>query len=67
MRISFRGNDEGAALLISVILILVFSYLFMSYAPFVATYQRHAISAKKTALENIEKNNMEVVKKYDIH
>ena len=63
---SFHGNDKGYILLISVIVLFLFSYLYLSFASYISIYKKTTVNYKKTVLEKIEKENQEVIGKYDL-
>lgn len=66
MQISFRGNDEGNALLISVVLIMVLSLLFLTIVPHITALKNIGRQEKARVLAKVERQNREVMEKYDI-
>jgi competence protein ComGC len=67
IRIFFRGNDKGNAVLLALILIMVLSLLFLSLVPRITAIRRFSYTYKENVLRDIEKNNREVMEHYDLH
>ena len=67
MRISFRGNDEGNIMLLSVVLIVILSMIFLTITPRVTALHRLAVMEREKALLEITTANQEVKDKYDLH
>jgi len=67
MRISFRGNDEGAVMLLSVILILLVSLVIMSYIPYSIAQSNMAAKRKSVVVQTIESENREVMERNELY
>jgi competence protein ComGC len=66
MRTSCRGSDRGNALIGAVVLLLVFSLLFLSFVPRVMVTGQNARLFKERALIRIEKENGEILQRHDV-
>jgi hypothetical protein len=66
MRTLLRGSDRGNALIGAVLLVLVFSLLFLSLVPRVMVMAENARLFKERALIQIEKENREILQRHDI-
>ena len=67
MRIFSHGSDEGNAVLLSLILILALSLIFLSFIPRVIAVNRYAREYKVIVIQKIEAANREIMIRYDIH
>jgi hypothetical protein len=67
MRISIHGNDKGYAVLLSLLLVLSFSLIFLSFVPRVIALNRYAREYKTKIIQNIETSNGEIIKLYDLN
>jgi hypothetical protein len=67
MRISIHGNDEGGAMLLSLVAILVFSLLFVSLVPRVSALNRAAKQYKAEVISRLQKENQEIITAYDLN
>lgn len=66
MRTSFHGNDDGGALMISVVAIFIFSALFVSFVPIVKAKIALAEHTLSTVLEANERANHSVRRDHDL-
>ena len=67
MQISFHGNNEGSALIISILLIIIISLIFLSVVPHIKAFQDISCKEKMRVLNGISQQNKAVLEKYDIH
>jgi len=67
MRTFFHGNDKGNAILLSLILIMALSLIFLSFVPRITALDRHAKEYKLQVTREIENANREIMNRYDIH
>ncbi len=67
MKTLFHGKDKGNAVLLSIVLIVVFSLTFLSLVPHISSMKRNAALHKETVIENIKRNNEEIVREYDLY
>jgi len=67
MRIFSLGIDKGNAVMLSLILILVFSLLFLSLIPRVIATKRYANEYKTKVINDIQSANWELRERYDIY
>ena len=67
MRTFIHGNDKGNALLLSVVLIMALSIIFLSFVPRVTAVNRYANEYKDKVLLDIETANREVINRYDLY
>jgi hypothetical protein len=67
MRTSFRGNDRGSALVISVALILILSFLFLTAVPYIISMGNNAEIYKGRIVNKIVEDNREIMRNYDVH
>ncbi|GHV88637.1 hypothetical protein AGMMS50267_09970 [Spirochaetia bacterium] len=66
-RIFTHGNDEGAALLWAVALIVMLSLVFVSFVPRVIGAQKFASQYKASVLREIQETNKEISNRYDVN
>jgi hypothetical protein len=67
MRISTLGNDKGNVVLLSLIFILTFSLIFLSFLPRVISLNRYTSEYKLQVIQNIEADNREIIIRYDLY
>ena len=67
MQISIPGTDKGNAVLMALVINLIVSIIFMALVPRIGAIKRYAINYKMHVIENIEKENLEVIKKHGLH
>lgn len=67
IRILLHGSDSGSALLTAVILLLVFSILYLSFASRVAAMKKNTAVYREQVFSRIQKENDEVMRKHDLH
>jgi hypothetical protein len=66
MRTFFHGNDSGGAVLLSLLLILALSLIFLSLTPRVAALKRFSGEYKARVLTAIQTANQEIITHYDL-
>jgi competence protein ComGC len=67
MRIFFHGNDKGNAVLLSLVLIMVLSLLFLTLVPRITAIRRFSYTYKESVLNKIKKSNREIMERYDLY
>ncbi|MCL2209674.1 MAG: hypothetical protein FWC19_05780 [Treponema sp.] len=67
MRTFIHGNDKGNALLLSLVLIMALSLIFLSLVPRIGTLNRYAKEYKLQIIHEIENANMEIINRYDLY
>jgi competence protein ComGC len=67
MRIFFHGNDKGNAVLLSLVLIMVLSLLFLTLVPRITAIRRFSYTYKESVLNEIKKSNREIMERYDLY
>ena len=67
MRPFIHGNDRGNTVLLSLVLILTLSLLFLSLMPRVIAVNRYAREYKAKVIQEIQNANREVLIQYDLH
>lgn len=67
MKTSFHGNDDGYALLISIILILILSMAYLSAVPYVSATRAYARDTRERVMASIASDNAYVTEKYELH
>lgn len=67
MRTFFHGNDTGGAMLLSLVLILALSTLFVALVPRIAAVTRFSRAYKARVLHTIQNDNQEILTRYDLH
>jgi competence protein ComGC len=67
MRIFFHGNDKGGAVLLSLVLIMVLSLLFLTLVPRITAIRRFSYTYKESVFDRIKKSNREIVERYDLY
>lgn len=67
MKTSFRGNEDGYALLLSVTLILILSMTYMAAVPYVSATRAYARETRERVMANIASDNAYVTEKYELH
>lgn len=63
----FRGNDRGYAALSSLVLILVFSIVFLSLVPYFLKLEDVAQRHRESVLNDIQNKNQEIIETYDLY
>jgi competence protein ComGC len=66
-RIFFRGNDRGNATLMALVVILIFSLVYLSLVPRIVNLKNLANHYKAEVLETIKKTNSELIQYYDLY
>ena len=67
MRLYIHGSDRGNAILLSLILILSLSLVFLALLPRIAAVNKYAIEYKENVILKIQSENKEIKKRYDIN
>lgn len=66
MRISTRGNDQGNAVLVSLILIAALSLIFLTIVPRISAMKRFSRAYKTEVIDAIQTENREIQERYDL-
>ena len=61
------GSDRGNAILLSLILILTISLIFLSLLPRVTAISKYATEYKENVILKIQSENREIITKYDLY
>ena len=67
MRRLIRGTDRGHALLISMVLILMISAIYITVAPQISAARKLAGQTRSRILSEIEQSNREALYNYDFY
>ena len=67
MRLFIHGSDRGNAILLSLILILLLSLVFLSLLPRVFAINKYALEYKENVILEIQSDNKEIKHKYDLY
>ena len=67
MRIFFRGNDKGNAVVTALVFIMVPSTICVSVIPRIISIKQYAGEYKAKVIRGIEKSNREVTDNYDFN
>ncbi|MDR0475328.1 MAG: hypothetical protein LBH43_16860 [Treponema sp.] len=67
MLISFHGSDEGNAMLIALVLILVLSLVFISLISRISIAGEFVQKNRAKVIYTIEQSNREIISKYDLY
>ncbi len=67
MKTLFLGRDKGNAVLLSIVLIVVFSLTFLSLIPYIGSMKRNSALYKEDVIQSIKQNNEEIIREYDLH
>ena len=67
MKTFIHGNDQGSAVLMALVLIMVLSTLFISFVPRVTAQKSFARDYKERVIHKIEEENMEILKRYELY
>ena len=65
MQTFIHGTDKGNALLMALVLIIILSTTFMSLLPRISAIKQYSQNYKVQVIQNIERNNMEILRQYD--
>jgi len=67
MRQFIHGSDRGNAILLSLILILSISLIFLSVIPRITSVYEYAVKYKEKVFLEIQSENREIITKYDLY
>lgn len=67
IRILFLGTDKGGVLFEAVVLLFVFSLLFLSLVPRIAAMKETAAVYRKQVFSRIQQENEEILRNHDLH
>jgi len=67
MKRFIRGNDKGNAVLLSLVLILTLSLLFLSLMPRIIAINKYSHAYKERILQAIQNTNKEIIARYDLN
>ena len=67
MRICTHGTDKGNTVLIALIVIMLFSTLFITLVPRISAIKNFAREYKVRIIRTIEQSNREIMNLYDIY
>ena len=67
MSMFIRGNDDGNAVLTSLVLIIILSTLFVTFVPRITATKNFYSEYKTRILHEISQQNREVLERYDLH
>ena len=67
MSMFIRGNDDGNAVLTSLVLIIILSTLFVTFVPRITATKSFYSEYKTRILHEISQQNREVIEHYDLH
>ena len=67
MRIYIHGTDKGNAMLVALIIVIVFSTLFITITPRIFAIKAYAHEYKTQIIRTIEQSNREIMNHYDIY
>lgn len=60
-----HGTDKGNAVILSLVLIIVLSLIFLSTVPRISAMDQHARIQKEMVIQVIEISNLEIMSRYD--
>ena len=67
MLISIHGNDRGYAVVLALVLIAVFSSMFITFVSRVEAVRKYSAENKAKVIDSIEQSNREIASRHELY